>query len=228
MDDRERRERNRHSGPAEINIRDPVFGKPKAIGEGKYEVNASVAVFVNNRPARDFYFAFMVDGMPSGNAQLISEGVASAVIEVKGKRVYIGISLVNTRMGIVRLIPIKEIDVLALLEAEVEKEKKEGKKQVPAELIVDPTRVGNKINLFIRIVDEENRGIKDAKITIVSGRRVITERTDEDGEYLYKFNLRPDEEREIAVYAAGYGDRGFRRTFRGRRIKERREENVVD
>lgn len=97
------------------------------------------------------------------------------------------------------------------------KESKESGKQIPAELIVDPARVGNKINFLIRIIDEKKQGVKGSKITIVDSGQISTVNTDEDGEYIHKIRLQPNEEREIAIYAAGYGDRGFRRTFRGRR-----------
>ncbi len=105
----------------------------------------------------------------------------------------------------------------------VEKEKAEAEKKEPeekhepSELIVDPTRVGNKINFFIRVVDQKDKGIGKLKITIVDGPNVLTKRLDEDGERMYAIELQLDEEREIAIYVAGYGDKGFRRTFRGRR-----------
>lgn len=89
---------------------------------------------------------------------------------------------------------------------------------VPAELVVDPTRIGNKITIFARVVDEEGRGVPRTKITVVDGVNVGTVPTDEDGEYILSFELQPHEEREIAIYVAGYGDEGHRQTFKWRRI----------
>ena len=92
----------------------------------------------------------------------------------------------------------------------------EKKKPTPTELIVNPTRIRNQINLFVRVVDAENRGIK-AKLRIIDGERVLTLDTDDDGEYQHPaIELQSHEEREIAIYVSGHGDQGFRRTFRGR------------
>ncbi|MFH1968547.1 MAG: hypothetical protein ABIJ84_04120 [bacterium] len=96
-------------------------------------------------------------------------------------------------------------------------QKKEDKKPVPAELIVDPTRIVNKINLFVRVVDEKYQGVPNSKITIVDGKNILTKNTDKDGEYMHPVKLtKKGKEREIAIYVAGYGDRGYRQTFRGR------------
>ncbi len=90
-------------------------------------------------------------------------------------------------------------------------------KKLPAKLIVDPYRVGNEVSLLIRVVDEEEAGVPAAKLTIFdSAEGIKTQRCDEDGESEYRFELEPDEEREISVCISGYGDRSFRRTFRGR------------
>ncbi|MBI5306318.1 hypothetical protein HZB04_01910 [Candidatus Wolfebacteria bacterium] len=92
---------------------------------------------------------------------------------------------------------------------------KEDNKQVPAELIVNPARINNQISFLILVVDEKNIGVKKAKITVVDSGTISTVSADEDGEYIHKIDIQQGEEREIAFYAAGYGDRGFRRTFRG-------------
>ena len=91
----------------------------------------------------------------------------------------------------------------------------------PYVLVVVPRRVGNHIILYIRVIDELDRGIKDAKITIVDSSKtgLQTEKADEDGEKPYDFDLQPDEEREICITAAGFGDREYRHTFRGRRLQ---------
>lgn len=102
----------------------------------------------------------------------------------------------------------------------IELPKKEtSKKSTPAELTVDPRRLGNEINLFILVTDEERRGVPNARLSIVDGHTVTHPSTDETGEYLHPtINLRPDKEREIGIYVAGFGDKGFCRTFKGRKI----------
>lgn len=87
---------------------------------------------------------------------------------------------------------------------------------VPAELSVDPRRLGNEINLFVLVTDEKRRGVKNARLTIVDGHQVTHPSTDENGEYLHSITLQPNEEREIGVYVAGFGDKGFTRTFKGK------------
>lgn len=92
-------------------------------------------------------------------------------------------------------------------------------KREPFELVVSPQRVGNRILLIVRVVDEENHGIPGTKLTIIDSSLTnpeITEHLDEDGEFVYRFELCSGEEREIAIYTAGYGDSGYRQTFRGR------------
>lgn len=96
--------------------------------------------------------------------------------------------------------------------------KKEPEKQIPYELLVKPTRVGNRITFMIRVVDETDRNIPKSKITIVDSNipNPQTFWTDEDGEYLHTIDLVSEKEREIRVYAAGFGE-GISMTFRGRR-----------
>ncbi|MEK7160789.1 MAG: hypothetical protein AAB724_02055 [Patescibacteria group bacterium] len=95
--------------------------------------------------------------------------------------------------------------------------KKETDKQKPAKLSVDPRRIGNQINFFVIVSDAELKGVGKAKLTIIDGASVRTEYADEDGEFNFSIKLEQNEEREIGIYATGFGDRGFRRTFRGRK-----------
>jgi len=94
--------------------------------------------------------------------------------------------------------------------------KEKGTKSVPAELIVDPRRVGNEINFFILVVDEEKKGVPNARLTIIDGHAVTHPSANEHGEHLHPMNLEINEEREIGIYVSGFGDAGFRRTFKGR------------
>jgi len=89
-------------------------------------------------------------------------------------------------------------------------------KLIPARLIVDPRRVDNEINLFILVVDENNRGVPNARLIIVDGRITTHPPVDENGSHSYPIDLQPGEEREIGIYVAGFGDSGFRRTFKWR------------
>ncbi len=92
------------------------------------------------------------------------------------------------------------------------------KKSSPFDLLVKPARVGNRITFMIRIIDETGKNIPKHKITIINSNMPAPETlfTDEDGEYLYTINITPDEECEISMYAAGFGE-GINMTFRGRR-----------
>ena len=95
--------------------------------------------------------------------------------------------------------------------------KKELEKQVPYELLAKPTRVGNRITFMIRVVDQNECNIPKSKITIIDSDipNPQTFWTDEDGEYLHTVDLVPEKEKEISVYAAGFGE-GVSMTFRGR------------
>ncbi len=99
-------------------------------------------------------------------------------------------------------------------------EKKADEKPIPTELLVDTRRVGNTVHLFIRVTDQRNKNIPRAKLTIAdsSQTNLLTQTADDDGEYYYSFTLIAGEEREVSIYAAGYGEKGFRRTFRGKEI----------
>ena len=99
-----------------------------------------------------------------------------------------------------------------------EKKKEEDKPPEAAEFIVDPTRIGNKIILLARVVDEKGNNMKGVRLTLVEDSEVKHKKTDTYGNFLYSFELKPDEEREIAIYADGFAEE-FRRTFKGRRIK---------
>jgi len=88
--------------------------------------------------------------------------------------------------------------------------------QTPDELIVDPTKINNEIYFFIRVIDENKQGVPNAKLTIKDGKKVEHPACDEFGEHNFDIRLNPGEEREIEIYATGYGDRGYRQTFRGR------------
>lgn len=96
--------------------------------------------------------------------------------------------------------------------------KKEPEKQTPFDLLVDPARVGNRIAFMIRVVDENERNIPKSKITITDSDIPDPQTfwTDEDGEYVHTIDLVPGKEREIRVYAAGFGE-GVSMTFRGRK-----------
>jgi hypothetical protein len=90
-------------------------------------------------------------------------------------------------------------------------------KALPFELIVKPTRIDNKVKLYIEVIDEHNRGVNNCRVTIIDGGEFITKRTDEDGVLFYETDLQPTEERDISVYVVGFG-KEFQRLFRGRRV----------
>lgn len=98
-------------------------------------------------------------------------------------------------------------------------EKKVEDKPVPTELVVDPWRVSNDVRLFVLVLDQNGKNIPRVKLTIADSSQPtpITDFADDDGEYSYSFTLTVGEEREIAIYVAGFGEEGFRETFRGRK-----------
>jgi len=99
-------------------------------------------------------------------------------------------------------------------------EKKREEKPIEAEaaeFIVDPTRVGNKITLLARVIDEKGKGVKEVQLSFVENSKVAHLKTDDYGNYCHSFILGEEEEREIAIYADGFAEE-FRRTFKGRRI----------
>jgi len=98
-----------------------------------------------------------------------------------------------------------------------ERKKENEKSAEAAEFIVDPTRIGNKITLLARVVDENGKDMKDVQLTLIENSRVEHPKTDEYGKFLYSFELSPSEEKEITIYANGFFEE-FRRTFKGRSV----------
>ena len=92
-------------------------------------------------------------------------------------------------------------------------------KSVPTELVVDTVRVGYAIRLFVRVTDQNDKNIPRVGLTIMDSSLpdLLDRATDDDGKFLYSFVLVAGEEWEISIYVAGYGEEGFRETFRGRR-----------
>lgn len=176
---------------------------PQKVGD-QWQILATAIVNQGKRAVKGQIIQFFLSGLPIGaSAQTNENGRISFNIDIP-----LNLKSVTIEAQIVgQSIRARKIVVLP---------KEENSKQIPAKLIIDPARVGNKINFLIRIIDEKKQGVKGSKITIVDSGQISTVNTDEDGEYIYKIRLQPNEEREIAIYAAGYGDRGFRRTFRGR------------
>ncbi len=175
----------------------------------EFHILATAIVSQGNRTLAGQTIQFFCAGQPNGNpAQTDENGRVQyniTGIPLGAKNVSIEVQIVGQPIWARKIISLPT---------------DEKPKQVPTELIVDPTRVGNQVNIFVYIINEDNQGVPNAKITIVDSSKdeIIRERTDEDGDYLYQFVLEPDEEKEIAIYAAGYGDCGYRQTFRGRRL----------
>ena len=178
--------------------------EPKKIG-ASWSILATAIISQGNRAMDGREVQFFLNSFPYGQpAQTDDNGRAQidiVGIPVDARRVSIEAQVVGQTARTRKIVFLPET-------------KKSDKK--PAELIVDPRRVGNEINIFILVVDEENRGVPNARLTIIDGRTVTHPLVDKNGSHSYLVDLRPDEEREIGIYVAGFGDAGFRRTFKGR------------
>ncbi len=172
-----------------------------------------LAMTPNNTPIYGKVIQFQLDGVDYGGPVSLSpQGrVMKEIVGLTAGKAYnFGALLYGTSASV------SEPRLMPALPQEKQK------KKTPAELVVDPARVGNKISLFLRVLDEEKEGVPLAKLTIVDSKKGIQiKKTDERGEFEYKIALEEDEEREIQIVVAGYGDQSFRRTFRGRRLEEK-------
>jgi len=70
-------------------------------------------------------------------------------------------------------------------------EKEKTPQPQPVTLLVDPTRTGNTISLFIRVLDQDHNNIPNIKLTIRDNGQLnlIRVSADENGEYYHQFIL---------------------------------------
>jgi len=180
--------------------------EPEKIGTS-WSILTTAIVSQGNRVLDERQVQFFLNGLPfdqpaptddNGRAQIDVTG-----IPLDAKRVSVEAQIVGQTFRARRIVSLPET-------------KKSDKEQIPVELIVHPRRIGNEINLFIRVTDEENRGVPNAYVDIVDGHIVTPKPVNEYGELLETITLDSGQEREISVYVAGFGDSGFCKTFKGR------------
>lgn len=112
----EKDDRNRSRGkPREldISIRDPIYGQLNPLPDGTYEINISITVLVNGRPGYALFYQFIVDALPQGNRQVLTEGKASATIKLSGKKPYIAIEI--GKDNVYKRYPIKDFEIAEFL-----------------------------------------------------------------------------------------------------------------
>lgn len=102
--------RNKEKTRPEIMVRDPIFGEPKPLGGGEFEIAVTVPVQVGGKPAYGVIGQFCVNAFPVGNPQTVIDGKISSKIKVSGKRPLISIELKSDSLGN-KIIPLREIDL---------------------------------------------------------------------------------------------------------------------
>ncbi len=206
VDHTQRQQQPRQPQPIKVAIETE---EPEKIGDS-WSILATAIVSQGNRTLDGREVQFFVNGIAynqptqtddNGRAQIDIQGLDSSAKRISIEAQVVGQATRGRKI--------------------IELSKKEGaKKSTPAELSVTPRRIGNEINFFVIVTDEEKQGVKNTHLTIIDGHLVTHPSTDETGEYLHSIKLKPDEEREIGIYVAGYGDKGFCQTFRGREEKK--------
>jgi len=205
VDNQQRQQQPRQPQPIKVAIETE---EPVKIGDS-WSVLVTAIVSQGNRTLDGREMQFFANGIAynqpiqtddNGRAQIDIVGIS---VSATARSFSVGAQIVGQPSMARKIIPLPEIKT---------------KSQAPAELSVDPRRIGNEINLFVLVTDEERHGVKNARLTIIDGHTVAHPSTNEHGEYLCPVTLQPGEEREIEIYVAGFGDNGFRRTFKGRTI----------
>lgn len=173
--------------------------------DNSWSILATTVVTQGNRTLDGREMQFFINGIPydqpiqtddNGRAQIDITGISATL-----KKFSVGAQIVGQSFMARKIIQLPEVKPVT---------------KTPAELTVDPRRIGNKLNFFILVTDEEKRGVPNARLTIIDGHKVKPDFCDKYGEKLFSVSLRPEEEKEIGIYVAGFGDKGFCRTFKGR------------
>ncbi len=195
-------ERNRKPRELEITIRDPVYGQLNPLPDGMYEMNISITVLVNGRPGYGFFYQFVVDALPQGNRQLLTEGKASAKIKLSGKRPPIAVEIGNERGGYKRY-PIKDFPIDEFLSKD-----KEGKKS-PKISIISQMADSKSFSVVVALVDENGKCVSgninylDADPGEKDPEPRLYSNTIQDSKSLSLGFTRDKESREVIVFLQG-------------------------
>ncbi len=118
----------------------------------------------------------------------------------------------------------------------IKEEKDKAKK--PMQLVIEPHRLGNTIDILAYVRDGDGNGVSKAKLTLFDskgiskdddsaipkemvGKRLGNPECNERGEFYYSFKLVEErDEREISIAVTGYAIKSYRQTWYGREIEQ--------